>query len=569
MSEKVAVYARYSTDRQDARSIDDQVRRCREFAKVRGYAAVASYADSAISGSHTQRPELQALLEAANGRRFTAVLVDDLSRLSRDLGNTWRIVFEDLASLGVRVIDCTTGMASDGAGARLTFGAMALVNDTFLQLVKAETHRGLEGRAIGGFWTGGRVFGYSTVTEPNPPDPEHPRKVPVIDETEAAVVRRIFDMSAEGVGFASIADQLNRGGIKAPYDRGEYTKKGGRGWAAGTVRNMLVNERYVGRFVWNKRKFVRSSGKKNRKAIARPASEWRVRDVPELAIVTTDQWARVQKRIQKRRARPFGASAKANTPHLLSGITKCGVCGVGIGVIGQRTKNGVRYVTFGCRAHYSRGGAICANGMTISEKKLNDLIFDDLRARLLSPGAIKEFVEAFNVEMAALAKTPQTSAVDQEIGAAEKKVANLTDALGKVGFSEALGNALRAEEERLRLLKARRKETSSSAARVRMLPTAKAVEKYLTNLFASLKADPAKARALLAEHFADSPPVLTPKNDGPGHRSYVVTGAFNLWTPEVLGKSLCGGAQAPFPETWIPLEAQLRQCVERPAASTR
>ena len=49
-------------------------------------------------------------------------------------------------------------------------GALALVNDAFLQLVKTETHRGLEGRALGGFWTGGRVYGYPTETEPNPPD---------------------------------------------------------------------------------------------------------------------------------------------------------------------------------------------------------------------------------------------------------------------------------------------------------------------------------------------------------------------------------------------------------------
>src|SRR5262249_14781916 len=41
----------------------------------------------------------------------------------------------------------------------------------FLQLVKTETHRGLEGRALGGFWTGGRVYGYALRKEENPPDP--------------------------------------------------------------------------------------------------------------------------------------------------------------------------------------------------------------------------------------------------------------------------------------------------------------------------------------------------------------------------------------------------------------
>jgi DNA invertase Pin-like site-specific DNA recombinase len=154
---QVAVYARYSTDRQDSRSIDDQIRRCRAYSDARGFQVVDTYSDAAVSGSHMEREHLQRLLADAGRRRFDCVLVDDLSRLSRDLGATWRIVFEDLAVRGVRVVDCTTGMASDSAGARLTFGALALVNDTFLQLVRAETHRGLEGRALAGFATGGKT----------------------------------------------------------------------------------------------------------------------------------------------------------------------------------------------------------------------------------------------------------------------------------------------------------------------------------------------------------------------------------------------------------------------------
>ncbi len=190
----VAIYARYSTDRQDARSIDDQVRRCRSHAASHGYSVMAEYRDAAISGAHIERVDMQRLLAAARtkgGAPFRAVLVDDLSRLSRDLGNTWQIVFHDLAAADVKVVDVTTGMASDGAGARLTFGAMALVNDTFLQLVRAETHRGLEGRALGGFSTGGRCYGFTTVVEDNPPDPAHPRKRFAIDRDEAAVVLRV------------------------------------------------------------------------------------------------------------------------------------------------------------------------------------------------------------------------------------------------------------------------------------------------------------------------------------------------------------------------------------------
>jgi site-specific DNA recombinase len=182
-----------------------------------------------MSGAHVDRADMQRMLTASrqrSGAPFRAVLVDDLSRLSRDLGNTWQLVFHDLASTDVKVIDVTTGLSSDGAGARLTFGAMALVNDTFLQLVRTETHRGLEGRALGGFWTGGRCYGYRTIQEQNPPDPEHPRKRSVIDESEAAVVLRVFRQFADGTALKKIASMLNEEGIAAPNDGGRGNKRG-------------------------------------------------------------------------------------------------------------------------------------------------------------------------------------------------------------------------------------------------------------------------------------------------------------------------------------------------------
>jgi len=206
------------------------VRRCRAFADARGLPVAGVFKDAAESGAHLERADLQRLLtEARSPRcRFHTVLVDDLSRLSRDLGNTWQIVFRDLATAHVRVIDMSTGMASDSAGARIQFGALALVNDTMLQIVRSETLRGLEGRALAGFWAGGRVYGYRTVREENPPDPEHPRAIPVIDEIQAAVVRRIFQLYSESHGLKQIASALNEEGVPAPYD-GEYRKQGGRG----------------------------------------------------------------------------------------------------------------------------------------------------------------------------------------------------------------------------------------------------------------------------------------------------------------------------------------------------
>ena len=53
---KTALYARYSTEKQDARSIDDQLRRCRALAATKGWTVVVEHHDAALSGSSRARP---------------------------------------------------------------------------------------------------------------------------------------------------------------------------------------------------------------------------------------------------------------------------------------------------------------------------------------------------------------------------------------------------------------------------------------------------------------------------------------------------------------------------------
>ncbi|HEX4354402.1 MAG TPA: recombinase family protein, partial [Polyangiales bacterium] len=373
----VAIYARYSTDKQDARSIDDQLRRCREFAARHDQEVVAEFSDAATSGAHTDRVNLRRMLDVATATKrppFKAVIVDDLSRLSRDLGDTWRIIFTDLAAVDVRVTDASTGMSSDASGARTMFAAMAMVNDTFLQLVRHETHRGLQGRAIAGFSTGGSLYGFTTFEEENPSDRDHPRKLWAIDETEAEIVRRIYRMFDEGShGYRSIADLLNREGVPAPRNNGRGGKHGG-GWGHSTIRAILASEKYMGRWRWNATKWIRVPGKRARRQLPRPESEHVVREYLELAIIDQITWHRVQTKFERRKqGGNRGEVMRANQhTYLLSGLLRCGVCGGPMSVNGQKVKNGVRYASFGCSAHASRGGSICSNGWSINEKKLTE-----------------------------------------------------------------------------------------------------------------------------------------------------------------------------------------------------
>jgi len=70
------VYARFSSELQADRSIDDQVRLCRRFIEQQGWGYQYAYTDRAISGATALRPAYQALLEDA--RRGTGILNNEL-----------------------------------------------------------------------------------------------------------------------------------------------------------------------------------------------------------------------------------------------------------------------------------------------------------------------------------------------------------------------------------------------------------------------------------------------------------------------------------------------------------
>lgn len=96
MSLRCSIYARYSSDQQKPTSIDDQIRECREAALTLGWLVLPDqlYADQAISGAAADRPGLKRLLQAARlvPRAFDVLLLDDTSRLARNVGDSTRII---------------------------------------------------------------------------------------------------------------------------------------------------------------------------------------------------------------------------------------------------------------------------------------------------------------------------------------------------------------------------------------------------------------------------------------------------------------------------------------------
>lgn len=177
------------------------------------------------------------------------ILVDDTSRISRSLADTVRLR-EDLNFTGIRFVAVSQGIDSDDEQADVMMTVHGLVDSLYIKELAKKTHRGLEGLALKGFHTGGSCFGYRSEKLDGGSQLQ-------IDEQEAAVVRRIFQLSASGLSLKVIAKELNAEGIPPPRGTKKKTESS---WVYTAIREMLRRDIYCGRVVWNKRKYKKRPG---------------------------------------------------------------------------------------------------------------------------------------------------------------------------------------------------------------------------------------------------------------------------------------------------------------------
>src|SRR5262249_1438905 len=129
----------------------------------------------------------------------------------------------------------------------------------------------------------GKVYGYRNVG-----DPKHRRRE--IVPKEAAIVKRMFEMSADGYGLLRIAKMLTPRRIPSPP---------GRGWASTGIREMLKRDLYRGVSVYGKTRWEWRNGDKFKVDV--PEKEWLHVPAPELRIISDGLWKRVRDRQEETR----------------------------------------------------------------------------------------------------------------------------------------------------------------------------------------------------------------------------------------------------------------------------
>lgn len=356
---RIAFYGRFSSDNQKETSISDQLRIVQRWALQHGHKIISEFSDEAMSGASLKLlAGLQRALDAAatSPAPFDAIAVDQLSRLSRDVGDTDAII-KRLRFIGVSVVAVSDNINTADETTKISVIVKSLVNELYLDDLKKTTKRGLDGQFLKGYSTGGRTYGYRT--EPvSDPSPTGGKPVPAgyrieVDSFEAVVVRRIFASFRDGSGEKAIAKQLN-------------ADQTGRLWRSNTVFHMLQNQKYVGRFTFNRREWVKNPATGRRAFRWRPPEQWEVRQSEDLRIVDDNTWKAVQQRLRTRN-RLF-ARGRSRTKHLLSGLLFCDRCGGCLSVVGKDC--------YGCRNHAESGS--CSNSLRVHRASVEQVVLSEL-----------------------------------------------------------------------------------------------------------------------------------------------------------------------------------------------
>jgi site-specific DNA recombinase len=464
---RASIYARYSSDLQRPESIEDQVRQCREWIQSKDWILHEHniFTDYAISGADANRPEYMRLKEAAQQREFDVIVVDDLSRLGRDMAESTKI-FRDLNAIGASIISVSDGIDTSKPSGKLPYYLKGMMNEVFLDDMRAKIVRGLKGQVLRGYSAGGRVYAYTTTQILDPSGAKdkfgRPKRIGCeiqIDEAQAKVVREIFRMSVAGHGYRSIADHLNKRGTPSPH-AGIGTRKGY--WSRSTVKSILDQRKYLGDWTWNKTRWVNKMQGGKRIVHEKPQSEWVQYFNENLRIISDECWESAHPAKSQHRARRSGRRGT----YPLSGVLKCDQCGSSLVV-----QNSGRYSAYVCNGYRNGGRSVCTNNHRVSRHVVERAFFQELKSILENPLVFAELEHRTMSALEARLKSGKHEfrVLQRSKCETERQINNLLGMVELGDVSQAISKRLIDRENQLLAVKAQLLRTSTEKPPTRRL----------------------------------------------------------------------------------------------------
>ena len=374
-----ALYCRLSKDdgsNSESLSIRTQKAMLMEYATRNGFGNCQYYVDDGYSGTNSDRPAFQELLDDIREGKVATVITKDQSRLGRnhiETGTYMEIFFPEH---GVRYIAINDGYDSNEQSQMDIAPFRNIINEMYAKDTSRKIKSALRTRKKSGkYISSGAPFGY----QKDPADHNHL----VIDPNTAPVVEYIYSMAEEGLGLHRIAKRLHDEKVLKPC----YYKKEMFGrfiddekmydWDSAYISQVLHSPVYAGHIIYEAKPTVSMKSKKRRYI---PFEERAIVPNTHEAIIPQDRWENVQ-RILYSRSSSFMCD-KTDYDNIFKGIVRCADCGrtMLVKVEHRRKRNSVLDQTFYCCSTYRKYGAKACDSHNLEARVLHEAVFADIQA---------------------------------------------------------------------------------------------------------------------------------------------------------------------------------------------
>ena len=374
---KAALYCRLSVDDGNyggSVSIETQKILLEQYCKDHKITDYKFYCDDGCSGTNFDRPSFKKMLSDIDEGKINLVIVKDLSRFGRNYVEAGMYVHRFTDS-NIRFIAADDNYDSLVNSDDLLFPIKNVVNEMYARDVSKKTKAAKKAKARDGQFIGSKApFGYKI----DPNDRHHL----IVDEPAAQVVKRIFRLASEGVGYNKMAKIFREEKVLTPiayfnlnnpdYFKSDYWRKE-FDWHVTSIRAILNNEVYLGKLVYGKQ---RNKSMKSKEKVRNPKEDWIVVENCHEPIITQELWDTVHK-ILNAKLRP----AKAGEVQMFAGLLYCSDCGHCLTYSQKQRKDGSYHGAYSCWMYKTHGKEYCASHY-ITFDTIYELVLIDIQRNL-------------------------------------------------------------------------------------------------------------------------------------------------------------------------------------------
>ncbi|MGY4798123.1 recombinase family protein [Lysinibacillus fusiformis] len=367
---KAAIYTRVSTQEQKrvGFSLEGQKEALTAFALQKGYEVYDYYSDS-DSGKDFNRPDIQRLFIDMRNKKFDVIIVWKVDRISRKNSDVLRLIDEELKPRNMKLLVATCDIDSSTSNGYMFISLLGTFAEYERTLIIERVAAGMEKKSQLGQWNGGALLGYNVVD-----------KKLVVNEEESIIVKRIFELRAQGKGYKAIAQDLN--------SRGYRTKKN-HSFGINAVKTILENETYIGHVRWGRHRNWNALRRKGKQA------DCHVEKGIHDPIIDMNTWNAVQQTAVLNRDSAVNEK-NIKTDFLLSGILKCPQCGGGTVMSKTKKRNGNGYYYYYmCQNFHTKGKNICCSNL-INKDWIEKTILSIIKNLVGKKAAVEDLVEEIN-----------------------------------------------------------------------------------------------------------------------------------------------------------------------------